>query len=274
MGTGGMETERLVAVMGDEGIGRLARSRVLVLGLGGVGAACAEALARGGVGSLVLLDGDEVRPSNVNRQALAFESTVGMRKVLAMERMVTDVNPAIDVTTADVFLDMEGIEGSLAALPRPDFVIDALDTIAPKLAVASWCQERGIPLVSCMGAANKYDPTMLRFADVSETSVCPMCKVMRRECRRRGIGPLRVLFSTEPPLRLGSDEASAPRLSGRLPEKSGALLGTTSYLPPIMGLMLAGDAICSIADVGPGRRPAMPGSCRPASPQRGVTVVP
>ena len=262
METRGAEASRLVALMGREGLDRLAAANVLVLGLGGVGSSCAEALARGGVGSLTLLDGDEVRPSNVNRQVIAFESTIGMRKVRAMGRMVADINHGIDVTVADVFLDTSNMGESLDALPRPSFVIDALDTIAPKLAVALWCQERGIPLLSSMGAANKYDPTLLRFADIGETSVCPMCKVMRHECRRRGIERLRVLYSTEPPVRISAGNPTAPRIAGHLPEKSGAELGTTSYLPPIMGLMLAGDAICSIADVGARRRPPMPGSCR------------
>lgn len=248
-------TDRLLAVMGEEGLERLATARVMVLGLGGVGSSCAEALARGGMGSLTLVDCDEVRPNNVNRQRIAFVSTVGMRKVDAMARMVRDVNPAIDLVTLDAFLDMNTIEDALDGLPRPDFVVDALDTIAPKLAVASWCQERDIPLVSCMGAANKYDPGRLRFDDISDTSVCPLCKVMRRECRRRGIRRLRVLYSTEEPLHLTTPAASVPRQAGHLPDKSGALLGTTSYLPPIMGLMIAGDVICSIAGVGPGLHP-------------------
>ena len=244
-------TDRLAAVMGERGLERLSSACVMVLGLGGVGASCAEALARGGIGGLVLVDCDRVSASNINRQSIAFTSTVGVPKVDVMARMARDINPQVSIATRNVFLVNSAIADVLDQLGRPDYVIDALDTIAPKLAVASYCYERDIPLVSSMGAANKYDPTLLRFADIQETSVCPMCKVMRRECHKRGIGRLRVLFSTEKPLSTMAGGPQSPRVAGHLPEKSGAMLGTTSYLPAIMGLMIAGDAICSIAQVGP-----------------------
>ena len=229
-------TDRLRLVIGDEGLARLAAARVAVIGLGGVGSSCAEALVRGGVGHLVLLDRDVVAPSNLNRQALAFTSTVGRPKAEVMRAMALDINPEADVTAVTAFLDKNALPEQMDGLGPLDYVVDAIDTVAQKLRLAQWCQERDVPELSAMGGANKLDPCRLRFARIEDTVNCPLARVMRKECRRRGIRGLRVLFSDEEPVRM-------ERISDEQWLREGSLLGTMSYLPPIMGQMLASRVI-------------------------------
>ncbi len=241
-GTPETPTSRLELVMGKDAVRKLADARVAVLGLGGVGSSCAEALARGGVGSLVLVDRDVVEPSNINRQAVAYTSTVGQRKTDVMARIVTDINPGAKVVPIHVFLTRDNIGGILDGLdPRPDFVVDAIDNVTAKLVVARWCQDSGMPLVSSMGGANKLHAELLRFADISKTHGCPLARIIRKECRKRGIRKLRVLYSPEEPVRPRAPEGA----SGK-----SATLGTMSYLPPIMGQMLAGDVILTLTGLG------------------------
>ncbi len=235
-------SDRLRLVMGDEALARVQASRVMVLGLGGVGSNCAEALARGGVGSLVLVDRDVVALSNLNRQAVAWRHTLGQPKSEVMERLVRDINPDCQVTALHAFLGKDGLTDALAALPRPDYVVDAIDTVSQKLAIARWCQDEGIPLLSSMGGANKLNPCRLRFSTIERTDVDPIARVMRKECRKRGIRGLRVLYSDEPPIPV--EGGTGP--DGRR-DRSHSILGTMSYLPPIMGQMIAGRVICDLA---------------------------
>jgi tRNA A37 threonylcarbamoyladenosine dehydratase len=233
--------DRLRLILGDERLATLANSRVMVLGLGGVGSSCAEALARGGVGSLVLVDRDVVAPSNINRQALAFASTVGRPKAEVMREMVADINPACEVCAVQAFIDKDRVAEQLGALPRPDYVVDAIDTVSQKLAIAAWCQQQGIPEVSAMGGANKLDPCRLRFAPIEKTAVDPLARIMRKECRRRGIRGLVALYSDEQPREA---EGKWDAIDERGFVREGAsILGTMSYFPPIMGQMLAGHVI-------------------------------
>ncbi len=229
-------TDRLRLILGDEGLSRLRDARVAVVGLGGVGSSCAEALARGGVGALVLLDRDVVTPSNINRQALAFHSTLGRPKAEVMRKMVLDINPEARVTAVTAFLDKDELPRQMDELGRLDYVVDAIDTVAQKLRLAAWCQERGVPELSAMGGANKLDPCRLKFARIEDTVNCPLARIMRKECRRRGIRGLRVLYSDEEPVRM-------ERISDERWMREGSLLGTMSYLPPIMGQMLASRVI-------------------------------
>lgn len=228
--------DRLRLILGDEGLRRLDEATVMVIGLGGVGSSCAEALARGGVGGLVLLDRDVVAPSNVNRQAIAFHSTVGRPKAQVMEAMVLDINPQARVRAVQGFLDKDRVPQTLDALPRPDYVVDAIDTVAQKLRLAQWCQERGYPEISAMGGANKLDPTRLKFAPIEKTVNCPLARIVRKECRRRGIHGLQVLYSDEQPVQMEA-------ISDEQWMREGPLLGTMSYLPPIMGQMIASRVI-------------------------------
>ena len=238
-----METakDRLRLLLGDERLRQLDESCVMVLGLGGVGSSCAEALARGGVGSLVLVDRDVVAPSNINRQALAFHSTLGRPKAEVMAQMVSDINPECKVCALQAFIDKDQVAEQLGALPRPSYVVDAIDTVSQKLASAAWCQEQGIPEVSAMGGANKLDPTRLRFAPIEKTVVDPLARIVRKECRKRGIRGLVCLYSDEQPLEAEGkrdviDEHGFVR-------EGASILGTMSYLPPIMGQMLASYVI-------------------------------
>ena len=237
--------DRLRLVMGSEALARVQAARVMVIGLGGVGSSCAEALARGGVGSLVLLDRDVVTPSNINRQAVAYQSTIGQAKAEVMARIVADINPVCTVVARQAFLSKEGLPGVLATLPRPDYVVDAIDTVSQKLVLAHWCQHRDIPLISSMGGGNKLDPTRLRFARIERTSGDPLARTIRKECRRRGIRGLEVLYSDERP-REPEGKAQAVDEAGFVREGA-SILGTMSYMPPIMGQMIAGRVICRLA---------------------------
>lgn len=231
-------TSRLELILGKDGVERLAKSFVVVLGIGGVGSNCAEALARGGVGTLAFVDRDVVEPSNINRQAVAYFSTIGRPKVEVMAEMARDINPEVNAIAVRSFLTRDNIGQLMASFPRrPDYVVDAIDNVTAKLSVALWCQENEVPLVSSMGGANKLHPELLRFADINQTHDDPLARIIRKEGRKRGIRKLRVLYSPEHPV-----SASSP---GGAPEGT-RLLGTMSYFPPIMGQMLAGDVILSL----------------------------
>lgn len=228
---------RLRLLLGDDGLASLSNSRVMVLGLGGVGSSCAEALARGGVGALTVLDRDVVEPSNINRQRVAYWSTVGQSKAEVMARIIADINPDCDVLAQQVYLSPAEMPDYLNTLPTPDYVVDCIDTVTQKLVVAQWCAERGLRLLSSMGAANKLDPTQLGFADIFQTKHCPLATAIRKQCRRRGITSWEVLYSAElpPQIQLGDGRTKA------------ATLGSMSYMPPIMGEMLAGLVIRRLA---------------------------
>ena len=232
-------TDRLRLILGDAGLARVAGARVMVVGLGGVGSSCCEALARGGIGHLVLLDRDVVAPSNINRQAIAFHSTVGRVKAEVMRDMVLDINPDADVCARQMFLPKDGLAEALDQLPRPDYVVDAIDTEAQKLRLAEWCRDREIPEISAMGGGNKLNPCRLRFARIEDTVNCPLARIMRKECRRRDIRDLRVIYSDELPVRMRP-------ISDEQWQESGSLLGTMSYFPPIMGQMIASRVIRDI----------------------------
>ena len=228
--------DRLKLILGEEGLRRLDEATVMVIGLGGVGSNCAEALARGGIGHFVLLDRDVVAPSNVNRQAIAFKSTIGQVKTEVMTAMIRDINPEAEVCAVHAFLEKDRIAEQLSALPRPDYVVDAIDTVAQKLRLAEWCQREGLREISAMGGGNKLDPTRFRFSRIEDTVNCPLARIMRKECRRRGIHGLQVLYSDEQPVKMES-------ISDEQWLESGSLLGTMSYIPPIMGQMIASRVI-------------------------------
>lgn len=236
---------RLFLLLGDDGLDRLADSTVMVIGLGGVGSACAEALARGGVGSLILLDGDVVEESNMNRQALAFTSTLGMKKTEAMTTMVHEINPDCTVTARFGFLTPDNVEEVLKSFPQPDYVLDCIDTVTQKLAIAKWCADNGVRHLSSMGAANRLDPTQLEFANIRKTKICPMARVVRLECKAQRIKGVEVLYSTEIPQKPGKPGART----------KGESLGSMSYMPPIMGQMLAGKVIRRLSGLEPLPRP-------------------
>lgn len=252
---------KLIPILGEEGVARLEGATILVFGVGGVGSNCVESLARARVGRLVLVDADVVSPSNINRQAIAFMSTQNRPKVEVMAEMVHDINPDAEVICRQVRVSAETAGDLLdelfeAAGGRIDHVVDAIDTISVKLELAALAEARGFPLISSMGGANKLHPECLRVADISQTVNCRLSRIMRKECRRRGIGRLTVLYSCE-------RARPATGLPGRdRRERSG--MGTVSYMPPIMGQMIAGYLIRKLTGVGTGA----PGPVPPVGPTR------
>lgn len=234
--------ERLVRLMGDEGLDRLACARVLVVGIGGVGSNCAEALVRGGVGAIALCDGDVVAPSNINRQSIAFTTTIGLPKVEVMAAMARQIDPDIRVDRYRHQVMADEVADFLDEVGPCDWVVDACDMVSTKLALAEECQRRGQPIISSMGGANKVHPERIAITTLERTVRDPLARIMRKEARRRGIHDLLVASSDEEPLAV----APAPGASRR--DRSD--LGTASFLPPVMGLMIAGEVIRRISGVG------------------------
>lgn len=232
--------EKLQTLWGAEALRRIMDSHVLVLGAGGVGSNCIEALARGGVGRLTILDRDVVAESNINRQAIAFYSTIGKRKVDVAEAMIKDINPDAQVTKIFGFLRQEDMESFLDTYARDvDYVVDAIDTISAKLKLAELAPNYPFKLISSMGGANKVQPECFKIADLYDTVNCPLCRIMRKEGRKRGIEGLKVLYSCEQPRQtnMGTDWERHERKD----------LGTASFVPPIFGQMIAGEVLRDLA---------------------------
>lgn len=237
---------RTELVIGPEGLSILERATVAVIGLGGVGSYTVEALARSGVGRLVLVDKDVIDVTNINRQLPALEETVGRPKVDVMAERVQSINPACHVETRQVFFHA-GTEEELFATPL-DYVADAIDTVSAKIQLAVACRERGVPLASSMGAANKIDPTQFRVMDISETRTDPIARVMRRELRKHGIKDgLPVVCSLEQP-RLPREDVRARLVPPLAPgeersRKAQNPPASIAFVPPVAGLILAGVVI-------------------------------
>lgn len=233
---------RTVQVLGEDGFSRLQNASVAVFGLGGVGSHCVEALARSGVGKLFLIDSDVVAPSNINRQSIALISTIGRKKTEVLKEKIADINPDCDVTLCDSFVLPENIEQVFAQFSeKPDYIIDAIDTVSAKLALVSYADANAIPILSSMGTGNKLHPELFRITDISKTSVCPLCRVMRRELKKRNISHLKVLYSEEVPRTPLSD--GEEKSSGRPAPAS------IAFVPPVAGLLIAGEVIRDISGV-------------------------
>ena len=220
--------QRQRALIGDEATQSLSSSTVAVFGIGGVGSYTVEALARAGVGSLILIDGDRVSESNINRQLIADTTTVGKWKAEAAAERVRKINPDCTVTAVNEFADDSNVDRILTEA-NADYVVDAIDCVTTKLLIALWAQEHNVPVISSMGTGNKLDPSKFVITDISKTSVCPLARVMRRECKAKGIRKLTVLYSTEEPVKTGL----------RVP-------ASISYVPSCAGLMIAGRVIRDI----------------------------
>ncbi len=219
-------------LLGDAAMDRLSRARVAVFGIGGVGGHVVEALVRSGIGALDLIDSDRVALSNLNRQIIATRDTLGMLKVDAARQRILSINPDCQVRTYPIFFLPETADQF--DFSQYDYVVDAIDTVAGKLQLIEAAQAARVPVISCMGAGNKLDPTAFRAADISETSVCPLARVMRRELRKRGIEHVKVVYSTEPALSPApTDEETARR----------ATPGSIAFVPAAAGLILAGEVV-------------------------------
>ena len=231
-----METpfSRTQMLLGPEAMEKLRQSRVAVFGIGGVGGYVVEALARAGIGALDLVDHDRIALSNLNRQIIATRETLGQYKVDVAEARIHSINPDCRVTVHRIFFLPETREQFVFS--DYDYIVDAIDTVAGKLALVETAKAAGTPVICAMGAGNKLDPSAFRVADIYETSVCPLARVMRSECRKRGIDRLKVVYSTEPPLQpLEQPEAST---SARR-----STPGSVSFVPSVAGLILAGEVV-------------------------------
>lgn len=211
-------------LLGENAIKRLSSARVAVFGIGGVGGYAAEALVRSGIGAIDLIDSDTVAPSNLNRQIIALVSNIGKPKVSAMRDRLLDINPACKVTVHRFFYLPE--TASLIDFSKYDYIADCVDTVSAKLSIIKESQDANVPVISSMGAGNKLDPAAFEVADIYETSVCPLAKVMRRECKALGIKSLKCVYSKEKPL----------------PVKEGAI-GSVPFVPGVCGLIIAGEIV-------------------------------
>ena len=232
---------RLELMIGGEAVARLKNAHVAVFGVGGVGGYTVEALARSGVGALTLVDDDTVNLTNLNRQIIALHSTLGQYKVDAAKARILDINPDCRVNALKTFFLPENADAFDFA--QYDYVVDAIDTVSGKIELAVRCQAAGVPLISCMGAGNKLDPTAFVVTDTSKTSVCPLARVMRRELRKRGVERLKVVYSTEPAReQMGAMEASEAGARRSVP-------ASNAFVPAAAGLIAAGEVIREIAGV-------------------------
>ena len=231
---------RTEMLLGPEAMERLRRARVAVFGLGGVGGSAAEALARGGVGALELFDHDQVGATNLNRQIIALHSTLSAFKADAARARLLDINPDMTVEARRVMYMPETSDPF--DLGKYDYVVDAIDTVAGKIELVMRARQAGTPIISCMGTGNKLDPTAFRVADISKTSVCPLARVMRRELKKRGVQHLKVVYSTELPLTPAAGERTPDGGEKRVP-------GSVSFVPPVAGMILAGEVIKDLAGI-------------------------
>lgn len=230
------EFSRTELLLGSDGISKLKKASVAVFGVGGVGSYIAEALARSGVGNITLVDNDTVNITNINRQLIALHSTLGMLKTEAAKIRIHDINPECNVTLHDCYYT-----GSEIELSDFDYIADAIDSVTSKLNLIENAIRLNIPVISSMGTGNKLDPTKLKVTDISKTEMCPLAKVMRIELRKRGINHHKVVYSTEQPVkhRAESQEEQIHRKT----------IGSTSFVPSVAGLIIAGEIIRSIAGV-------------------------
>ena len=243
---------RTQLIYGEEVMGRLASSHVAVFGIGGVGGYVVEALARTGIGSIDLIDDDKVCLTNINRQIIATRKTIGKYKVDVARERILDINPDCNVRTFRTFFLPETADQF--DFSEYDYVVDAIDTVTGKLSIIEKAKEAGVPVISSMGAGNKVNPGLFEVADIFETSVCPLAKVMRHECKKRGIKNLKVVYSKEKPLRPVEDMSISCRQNcvcppGTTRKCTGRrdIPGSTAFVPSVVGLIIAGEVINDIA---------------------------
>lgn len=219
--------ERTSMLIGEEGVEALKRASVIVFGIGGVGSYAVEGLARAGIGSLTIVDNDDIDITNINRQLPALHSTVGRSKVAVMAERIKDINPGCEVKAMECFFLPETADSF--DFTEYDYVVDAIDTVTGKIAIIEKAHREGTPVISSMGTGNKLNPVAFRIADIEKTKVCPLAKVMRRELKKRGITGVKVLYSEEEPVKT---ETRTP--------------GSISFVPSVAGLIIAGEVVQSV----------------------------
>lgn len=225
---------RTALLVGENGIELLNKASVLVFGVGGVGGYVVEALTRAGVGTIDICDNDTVSITNLNRQIVACTGTVGKYKVDVMRERMKDINPNVNVTAYKCFYLPESRDNF--DFKRYDYIVDAIDTVTAKIDIAVWAQECGVPVISACGTGNKLDASAFEVADIYDTSVCPLAKVMRRELKRRGVNALKVVYSKEIPLTPDKYDSSEVTSKRSVP-------GSMPFVPPVAGMIMAGEVI-------------------------------
>ena len=221
---------RTAMLLGEDGLRKIRSAKVAIFGVGGVGGYVTEALARAGARELTLVDMDTVSESNINRQIIADLTTVGMAKVDAFKKRISDIDPDIKVNTVRAFIEPEDLPG--LSLADYDYVVDAIDTVKTKIALAVECERLGVPLISSMGTGNKLDPTRFEVSDIYKTSVCPLARAMRAELKRRGVRSLKVVYSREEP--------RTPLFEAGDGKKT---VGSISFVPSAAGLVIAAEVV-------------------------------
>ena len=239
---------RTQLLYGKAAMDRLAACRIAIFGVGGVGGYVAEGLARTGIGALDLIDDDRICLTNINRQILATRKTVGKYKVDVAAERIADINPDCKVKTYKLFYLPETEDQ--VSMQEYDYVVDAIDTVTGKLAIIVNAKKANVPVISCMGAGNKTNPALFKVADIYQTSVCPLARVMRRECRNRGIDSLKVVYSEEKPVRPLADLSISCRTNCVCPPGTERkctvrrdIPGSTAFVPSVAGLIIAGEIV-------------------------------
>lgn len=242
---------RTELLLGKEAMERLAGARVAVFGIGGVGGYVCEALVRSGVGAFDLIDNDKVCLTNLNRQIIATGKTVGKYKVDVMQERILDINPDVQVRTYRCFFLPENADDF--PFEEYDYIVDAVDTVTAKIALVMRAQEKQVPIISSMGAGNKLDGSQFRVADIYQTKVCPLAKVMRRELKKRGVKKLKVVYSEEQPVRkvcdAAEDDVCIP--DGEQAHTAGRTVpGSVAFVPSVAGLIIAGEVVKDLCGKG------------------------
>ncbi len=239
---------RTQLLLGSQAMEKLSSARVAVFGIGGVGGYVCEGLVRSGVGSFDLIDDDKICLTNINRQIIAKHSTVGQYKCDVMKDRMLDINPVVKISVYKCFFLPENAHEF--DFTKYDYIVDAVDTVSAKIEIIVKAQSCGVPVISCMGAGNKLDPTALKVADISETKVCPLARVMRRELKKRGIEHLKVVYSEEQPVRIeneNSENCLTDCISQTETRQNGtqrrATPGSVAFVPSVAGLIIVGEVI-------------------------------
>jgi tRNA A37 threonylcarbamoyladenosine dehydratase len=243
---------RTELLIGKEGLDKLKKSKVVVFGVGGVGSYTIEALARAGVGELIIVDDDTVCLTNLNRQIHATYKTISQSKVEVMKERILSINRGCNVITHEIFVTKDNI--STIIPDDADYVVDAIDTVSAKLGLVEYCNEKDIKIMSCMGTGNKLDPTQFKVTDIFKTKICPLAKVMRSELRKRGIEKLKVVYSEEVPIKPAYDVVTCKTgcvctggtkkcaIKRQIP-------GSISFVPPVAGMIIGGEVIKDILEI-------------------------
>lgn len=238
----GREFEREIMLIGEDAVKKLAASKIIVFGVGGVGGYVVESLARSGIGHIDIVDDDQVNENNINRQIIALHSTIGRDKVEVVKERILDINPQCEVTAHKCFYLPENADQF--DFTRYDYVIDAIDTVTAKLHIIERCYKAGVPLISAMGAGNKLDPTKFVVTDIYKTKMDPLARVMRRELKKRGVKKLKVVYSTETALKPVAEPAASGKEPGAHNKRSTP--GSIAFVPPVCGLIIGAEVVKDI----------------------------